>query len=294
MWTKYLRVSSLHTSTMGTKSPKDWRYRRHLGLTLNTCVPSSWEPQSGTVPTSSKHQPTGSSSRRARNDSLPSCIHSVSAHGFPKYAAVSSIVNENINLRLSFNNFVAKLPNRLKGRQVEIMKYYFAVFAFSADLVCGLKFWRKNKWQIDFGLWIKMGSPHPNLTNEVQSDFVLYKTKAHTIPRTILALSIDRQAIITRAPFFAMYLAVSLPIPLFAPVTMTVFPLKFTFMDDGQGSSRKIIQICRTYVCSEPNRGNFNPKPHEGGDYDCAACQPENNQHAVEKWNSKQHRCYPL
>lgn len=130
---------------------------------------------------------------------------------------------------------------------------------------------------------MKMGSGHTSVTKEVQSDFVLYKTKMHTIPRTILALAIDRQAIITRAPFFAMYLAVSLPIPLFAPVMMTVFPLKFTFMDDDQGSTWKIIKIHRTYVCSEPNRGYFNPKPHDGGDYDCAACQSENNQHAVEK-----------
>lgn len=46
---------------------------------------------------------------------------------------------------------------------------------------------------------------------------------------------------------------------------------------------KKFVKIYRTYVCSEANGGDFNPKPHEGGDDDCAACQAENNQHAVKK-----------
>ena len=50
-----------------------------------------------------------------------------------------------------------------------------------------------------------------------------------SLPRTFLALSIVLQAIMTRAPFLAIYLAVSLPIPLFAPVISIVFPSKFTF-----------------------------------------------------------------
>lgn len=130
-----------------------------------------------------------------------------------------------------------------------------------------------------------MRSRRTTVTNEVQSDVFLYKLhpKMKNIPRTILALSIDRHAMITRAPFFAMYLAVSLPIPLFAPVMMTVLPLKFTFMDDSQVSSKQISKIHRTYVCSKPNGGNFNPKPHEGGNNNCTACQPQNNQRAVEK-----------
>lgn len=86
-----------------------------------------------------------------------------------------------------------------------------------------------------------------------------------------------------------MYFAVSLPIPLFEPVTMTVFPLKFTFMD-GQVSSKRIIRIQPTYICGEPNGGDFNPKSHEGGYNNCTAHQAEGNQHAVEKWNPKQHR----
>lgn len=119
---------------------------------------------------------------------------------FPIHIHIASIINENVDTLFTINDIGCEFPDGFKAGEIQVTNYDILIVRFFYYIICCT---RKNPLRV---------------TKKA------YMWDIRTLPLAIEAFSTLRHARIILPPLLAKSRAVSLPIPAFAPVIITVLP----------------------------------------------------------------------